>query len=66
MSVAEIDLYELLEIERTADGAAIKSAYRKLAMTHHPDRNGGDRSQEGLLRKVIDAYNQLRQAPAFA
>lgn len=34
---AEIDYYELLEVERTADDATIKSSYRKLAMKWHPD-----------------------------
>ena len=35
------DYYEVLEVERTIDAAGLKSSYRKLAMTHHPDRNGG-------------------------
>jgi DnaJ-domain-containing protein 1 len=37
----EIDYYELLEVERTADDATIKSSYRKLAMRWHPDKNPG-------------------------
>ena len=41
--MVETDYYELLQIERTADASTIKSAYRKLAMECHPDRNGGCR-----------------------
>jgi curved DNA-binding protein CbpA len=33
---------------------------------YHPDHNGGDRSHEARLQKVIDAYQRLRKAPAFA
>jgi len=32
----------------------------------HPDRNGGDRAQEGRLRQAVDAYQLLRRLPAFA
>ena len=39
--MVETDYYSLLQVERTADPTAIKSAYRKLAMECHPDRNGG-------------------------
>ena len=37
------DYYEILGVERSADEAALKSSFRKLAMEHHPDRNGGRR-----------------------
>lgn len=60
MSVAEIDLYELLEIERGADGAAIKAAYRKLAMKYHPDRNPGDGAAETRFKQVSAAYEILK------
>ena len=46
----EIDYYELLEVERTADGAAIKSAYRKLAMKYHPDVADDPASAETFTR----------------
>lgn len=35
------DYYEILGVPRSSDEAALKSAFRKLAMEHHPDRNGG-------------------------
>ena len=41
MAATEIDFYELLEVERTADDKTIKSAYRRLAMRYHPDKNPG-------------------------
>ncbi|MFN5779913.1 MAG: DnaJ domain-containing protein, partial [Novosphingobium sp.] len=42
----EVDYYELLEVDRGADDAAIKSSYRKLAMRWHPDKNPGDAEAE--------------------
>ena len=60
MSSTEIDFYELLEVSRDADGAAIKSAYRKLAMKFHPDRNPGDREAEARFKAVGAAYDCLK------
>ena len=63
--MAQRDYYEILGVERTIDAAGLKSAYRKLAMTHHPDRNGGDRSYEKALQRTVSAYTQLRNSPYF-
>ena len=48
----EVDYYTRLEVDRTADGATIKSAYRKLAMKYHPDRTGGDADSEAKFKAV--------------
>lgn len=52
--------YEVLGITREADGEAIKVAYRKLAMQHHPDRNVGNEQAEILFREAAEAYEVLR------
>ncbi len=54
------DFYELLGVERTADGATIKSAYRKLAMQYHPDRNGGCKDNEDKFKAISAAYECLK------
>ena len=53
---AEIDFYELLEVERTADDKALKSAYRKLAMKFHPDKNPGCSDSEARFKQINEAY----------
>lgn len=60
MSSVEIDFYELLEVSRDADDATIKSAYRKLAMKYHPDRNPGDAEAEARFKAVGAAYECLK------
>ncbi|MFN5901809.1 MAG: DnaJ domain-containing protein, partial [Novosphingobium sp.] len=52
----EADYYELLEVERSADEATIKSSYRKLAMRFHPDRNPGDAEAEAKFKAISAAY----------
>ena len=49
-----------------ADLHSVRSQYSKLVRRFHPDRNGGDRSHEGRLRDVIDAWQTLKKAKAFA
>jgi molecular chaperone DnaJ len=56
------DYYEILSVERTADGEAIKKAYRKLAMQYHPDRNQGDTAAEEKFKEATEAYEVLRDA----
>ncbi len=60
MSSAQIDYYQTLEVARDADGAVLKSAYRKLAMKYHPDRNPGDASCEAKFKAINEAYDCLK------
>lgn len=57
---AELDYYELLEVERGCDDAALKSAYRRLAMRWHPDRNPGDGNAEARFKAISEAYDVLK------
>jgi molecular chaperone DnaJ len=56
----EIDYYEMLEVERGADEATLKSAYRRLAMKWHPDRNPGDAAAEQKFKSINEAYDVLK------
>jgi molecular chaperone DnaJ len=56
----DIDYYELLGCQRGADDATIKSAYRKLAMQFHPDKNGGCKDSEGKFKAISEAYDCLK------
>jgi len=58
--MADIEYYELLGIERTADDATIKSSYRKLAMQYHPDRNPGCQESENKFKAISEAYECLK------
>ncbi len=60
MGTVKREYYEVLGVERTADGAVLKSAYRKLAMQYHPDRNEGDKDAEVRFKEVAEAYEVLK------
>ncbi len=51
--------YEILGVSRGADAAELKSAFRKLAMQHHPDRNPGCEESEGRFKELNEAYSIL-------
>ena len=57
--MATRDYYEVLGVERTIDAAGLKSAYRKLAMAHHPDRNGGSEESMTRFKELSEAYTVL-------
>jgi molecular chaperone DnaJ len=56
---ARRDYYEVLGVERGADEREIKSAYRKLALRYHPDKNPGDREAEESFKEAAEAYAVL-------
>jgi molecular chaperone DnaJ len=60
--VSARDYYEVLGVTREAVDADIKSAYRKLALKHHPDRNPGDKVAEESFKEAAEAYAVLADA----
>src|SRR3982751_311335 len=54
------DYYELLGIQRGADDASIKAAYRRLAKEHHPDRQNGCKDAEAHFKAINEAYDVLK------
>ncbi len=56
------DYYEVLGVERTADVQEVKSAYRKLALQYHPDRNPGNKQAEEHFKEAAEAYSVLGDA----
>jgi molecular chaperone DnaJ len=53
------DYYEILGVQRGCDDASLKAAFRKLAMEHHPDRNGGCEEATGRFKELNEAYSVL-------
>src|SRR5450432_566003 len=62
MNVAKRDYYEVLGVSRDADEGALKSAYRKLAMQYHPDRNPNNPTAEEKFKEAAEAYSVLSDA----
>jgi molecular chaperone DnaJ len=60
MATSKRCYYELLEVARTANDGELKSAYRKLAMKFHPDRNPGDKDCEHKFKEISEAYDVLK------
>lgn len=58
--MAKRDFYEILGVGKGADDGALKSAYRKLAMKFHPDRNPGDTEAELKFKEISEAYDTLK------
>src|SRR5579871_5921200 len=59
MSVTKRDYYEILGVARDCDDQALKGAYRKLALQHHPDRNPGNHEAEEKFKEAAEAYGVL-------
>jgi len=58
--MAKRDYYDVLGVQRGANDTELKSAYRKLAMKHHPDRNPGDKQCEHSFKEINEAYEVLK------
>ena len=58
--MAKRDFYEVLGIQKGVDEAALKGAYRKLAMQFHPDRNPGNADAEHKFKEINEAYDTLK------
>ncbi|MBU0682608.1 MAG: DnaJ domain-containing protein [Proteobacteria bacterium] len=54
-----MDYYKILGVDKSADSAAIKKAYRKLAMKYHPDKTAGDKAAEEKFKEANEAYAVL-------
>ena len=60
--MAKRDYYDVLGVNKSATPDQIKSAYRKLAVKHHPDKNKGDKSSEDKFKEASEAYHVLSNA----
>lgn len=60
--MAKRDYYEVLGVDKSASDAEIKSAYRKIAIKYHPDRNPGNKEAEEKFKEAAEAYDVLHDA----
>ncbi len=58
-NVEKVDYYEFLNVQRDCSDQELKTAYRRLAMQHHPDRNPGDPAAEEKFKQASEAYQVL-------
>ena len=61
MAETKRDYYEVLGVDRNADAATIKKAYRQLAKKYHPDMNPGDKEAEQKFKEAAEAYSVLTE-----
>jgi molecular chaperone DnaJ len=61
-TLAKRDYYEILGVAKSANDDEIKSAYRKLALKYHPDRNKGNAEAEEKFKEATEAYEVLRDS----
>jgi molecular chaperone DnaJ len=59
MNAVKRDYYEILGVSRDCDDPGLKSAYRKLALQYHPDRNPNDEQAEEKFKEAAEAYSVL-------
>ena len=60
--MAKRDYYDVLGVNKSSTPDQIKSAYRKLAVKHHPDKNKGDKASEDKFKEASEAYHVLSNA----
>ncbi len=59
MPVTKRDYYEVLSVSRGCGDQELKTAYRRLALQYHPDRNPGDETAEEKFKEAAEAYSVL-------